>query len=250
MRRASVLGAGLLGAALVLGARAGSGGGPAGNADLPKEELAKLIAQDAQAVRDTLAKKTRLDKRTARKAKAAALMVALYADAGGLPELRANALKVVKLVTDGKGKQAAELAGKLSPAGKASGAADPVAWEKQLPFEDVMHQFSGTGLGGFGLEKELGDLREDRGALTAEQLERVMLLGNKLALIARVADAYAAERAEGGMKTKENWLRLSANFRKASLDLARAARAKDQAGTRMALDRLDTTCTKCHDVFR
>jgi hypothetical protein len=244
-----VLGAGLLGAALLLGARAGAGGGPAGKAAPPKEELAKLVAQDAQAVRDTLAKKTRLDKRTARKAKAAALMVALYADAAGLPELRANALKVLKLVGEGKGKEAAELAGKLSLDAK-GGAGDPVAWEKQLPFEDVMHQFSGTGLGGFGLEKELEELREGKDALTAEQLERVTLLGYKLAQIARVADAYADERAEGGMKTKDNWLRLSVNFRKASLDLAQAARAKDQAATRTALDRLDTTCTKCHDVFR
>src|SRR5262245_54105046 len=122
MRRASVLGAGLLGAALLLGVRAGSGGGPAPKAAPPREELAKLIAQDARAIRDMLGK-GRLDKRTARKAKAAALMVALYADAGGLPELRANALKVVKLVEEGKGKEAAQLAEKLSPDAKGGGAA-------------------------------------------------------------------------------------------------------------------------------
>jgi hypothetical protein len=245
-----VLGAGLLGAALLLGVGVGSGGGPAGKAAPPKEELAKLVAQDAQAIRDTLAKKTRIDKRSARKAKAAALMVALYADAAGLPELRASALKVVKLIEENKGKEAAELAGKLTPDAKGPGAADPVAWEKQLPFEDVMHQFSGTGLGGFGLEKELEELREGKDALTAEQLQRVTLLGYKLAQIARVADAYADERAEGGKKTKDNWLRFSAQFRKTSLDLAQAARARDQAATRTALDRLDTSCTKCHDVFR
>jgi hypothetical protein len=244
-----MMGSALLGAALVLGSRGVSGGGPADQAAPPKEELAKLVTQDIGAVRATLAK-GRLDKRSARKAKAAAFMVALYADSAGLPELRASALKVVQLIEEKKGKEAVQLAAKLAPDAKPGGKGPAVAWEKQLDFDDLMHQFSSAGLGGFGLEKELGDLIEGKDELTAAQLEAVRLLAAKMAMIGRVVDAYAAERNQGGMKTKENWLMFSAQFRKESLGLIQAARSKDQAATRAALEKVSTTCTKCHDVFR
>jgi len=71
-----------------------------------------------------------------------------------------------------------------------------------------------------------------------------------MALIGRVAEAYAEAKNEGGAKTKQNWLTFSEQFRKASFDLARAARARNQAGARAALARVNKTCTKCHDIFR
>lgn len=256
MRLVSSVGVALLGLAVLVGARGVAGGGPAKQTALPREEFAKLVADDAQAVRAGLARGAR-DKSTARRVKAAAFMIAVYAEATrgqaddrGLAALRDAALQVVELVNAGKGKEAAKLVGLLNPDAKAPGGKPgPVAWEKQLPFEDVMRQFSAARLGGFGLEKELEELGE-KDALTAAHLERLARLGYKMALIGRVAEAYADAKSEGGNRTKQNWLTFSEQFRKASLDLARAARAKNQAGARSALERVNKTCTKCHDVFR
>jgi hypothetical protein len=258
MRRASRIGAGaaLLGVALLLAGGAVTGGGPGEKMGLPKEALVKLVADEARAVREGLAKGAR-DKRTKRKVRAAAFMIAVYAqaaqgegDPGRLAALRDNALQVVKLVEEGKAKEAAKLAERLSPDVQGPGGKPgPVAWPKQLSFEDVMHQFSGPLVGGFGIEKELGDLGE-KDSLTAEQLERLRLLGYKLAMIGRVTDAYADEKNEGGNKTKANWLKFSQDFRVASRGLIQAAGTKSLPATRATLEKLNQSCTKCHDVFR
>jgi hypothetical protein len=184
-------------------------------------------------------------------------MIAVYAEATkgqaddrGLAALRDNALKVVRLVNEGKAKEAARLVDLLNPDAKLPGGEPgPVAWEKHLPFEDVMRQFSAPRLGGFGLEKELEDLGL-LDALTPAHLERLAHVGYRMALIGRVADAYADAMNQGGNKTKQSWLTFTEQFRKASLDLAQAARARNQAGARAALERVSKTCTKCHDVFR
>jgi hypothetical protein len=258
MRRASRIGVGavLLGLALLLASGAVTGGGPGDKVGLPKDVLASLVAHDAKAVREGLAKGAR-DKKTKRKVRVSAFMIAVYAqavmgqgDPGRLAALRDTALQVVKLVEDGKVKEAAKLAERLSPDKEgAGGKVGPVAWEKQLSFEDLMHQFSGLLVGGFGIEKELGDLAE-KDSLTAEHLERLRFLGYKLAMIGRVTDAYADEKNEGGNKTKGNWLKFSQDFRVAARDLIQAAGAKNQAATRAALEKLTLSCTKCHDVFR
>jgi hypothetical protein len=246
----------LLGLALLLAGGAVTGGGPGDKVGLPKEALAKLVAHDARAVREGLAKGAR-DKRTKRKVRASAFMIAVYAqaalgpgNASSLTALRDNALRVAKLVEDGKVKEAAKLAERLSvDVQGAGGKIGPVAWEKQLSFEDLMHQFSGQLVGGFGIEKELGDLAE-KDALTAEQLERLRFLGHKLVMIGRVTDAYADEMNAGGNKTKSNWLKFAQDFRAASRNLIQAAGAKNQSETLKALAKLNMSCTKCHDVFR
>ena len=81
MRRVSRTGAAaiLLGLALLAGG-AVTGGGPGDTVGLPKEALVKLVAHDAQAVREGLAKGAR-DKKTKRKVRASAFMIAVYAQA-------------------------------------------------------------------------------------------------------------------------------------------------------------------------
>src|SRR5205823_3398353 len=120
--------------------------------------------------------------------------------------LRDTALTINDLAEKGKVTEAAALAAKLAPDLKGKGEAEPVALEKQIDLETVMHQFSSERVGGYGIEKELGDLRESKDALTAEQMENLALLAYKIGMIAHVAEAHADLRNEGGQKTKENWL--------------------------------------------
>jgi hypothetical protein len=150
---------------------------------------------------------------------------------------------------------------------------EAVAWAKKLTFDDVMHQFTSRRVGGLGLEKELTDIAEGKERLTGPDFDRLALLGYRLAMIGRVAAAYGDDKNEGGLKTTKNWQRFAGQLRGASLALAQAARdgkkvetlkAADEKGTarlealkkertaatREALDKVNTTCAKCHDVFR
>lgn len=233
---------------LLLGGTGSVAGGGAGKAILPAGEFAKLVDHDVKVLKEALAKGT-LDKKTTRKVRATAFMIAVYAQVAGAGALRDDALKIAKLAEEGKAQEAAALAAKLSPAAK-GGKAAPVALEKQLDFENVMHQFASPRVGGFGWEKELGDLAESKEALTAAQLQHLALLGHKIAMIGHVADAYADEKNEGGTKTKKNWLTFAEQFRHAALAVAESAKAKNDAGTKAAVEKLNTTCVKCHDVFR
>src|SRR5262245_30434927 len=262
MRRLSPKGAGLavfgLSLGLLLGVADGRAGGKNGKPPLPKEAFEKLVAHDAKLIQEMLAKGA-LDKKSARKVKSAAYMIAVYAqaqlagaDAAAMAALRDNALKVLKLADENKAQEAAALARELSPNPKASpeGKAGPVPLEKQLEFENVMRQFSSERIGGFGLEKELEDLTEGKDAFTASQQERLALLGYKLAMIGHAADAYADEQNQGGKKTKQNWLTLTEQFRQSAVGLAEAAKSKNEGNIRMALEKLNASCTKCHDSFR
>lgn len=51
-------------------------------------------------------------------------------------------------------------------------------------------------------------------------------------------------------KSKEDWLKATEDLRKATLEIAAAAKAKNQKNLRDAIDKMDRACTKCHDDFR
>jgi hypothetical protein len=225
---------------------------------LPDAVFAKLVAQDAQVLKEALAKGA-LDKKTTRKVRATAFMIAVYAQAamakGGdkaaaLASLRDDALNVAKLAEQGKAAEAAALVAKLSPVGRAGGKAEPVALNKELDHENLMHQFSSERVGGYGIEKELGDMVEEKQALTPAQMERLELLAWKIAMIGQVGDSYADEKDEGGEKTKANWLMFEQHFREAALGMAAAAKGRNNAATLAAVEKLTMTCVKCHDKFR
>src|SRR5207302_700614 len=112
---------------------------------------------------------------------------------------------ILKFVEEGKHKEAAELA-KALPTLKA----DPTAkmgepLPKAVSFEDLMHQFSSERVGGFGIEKELGDLAEEK-SLTPAQVDRAGTLGFKLAVVGHVTQGFQDGKNEGGMKNIKNWV--------------------------------------------
>jgi hypothetical protein len=276
------LGAALLGLALL--ARPGAGGGKANDRPaLPPDVFKRLVSHDARLLKGELTRGA-LDVKTGRKVRALAFMIAVYADAAldtggldasGLTALRKHALELVALAEEGKGPVNAALLARLSPNlkpggkkkdGKAPGGKSAaVAWAQKLGFDDLMHQFTSPRVGGLGIEKELTDLAEGKEELSPEQLDRLALLGYRLAMIGRAVGDYAAGQ-KGGPKARKLWRDFARQLRDASLALADAARdgtgpggkkgnprealQKRSAATRAALDRVNTTCVKCHDVFR
>src|SRR5262249_55420800 len=157
------------------------------------------------------------------RAKAAAFMIAVYAqantagDAKKMATLRDTALKVLKAVDEGNVKEASALAANLTPTPKEDPAAktEPVMLAKQFEFEQLMNQFSSERIGGFGIEKELESLLESKDALTPPQMEKLTSLGYKLSMVAHIVHAYKDDKNEGGMKTIKNWVNLSDQFHKA-----------------------------------
>ncbi len=114
LRMGSVLVVGVAGWLLV---GAGGAGGPGGKALLPKADFDALVKHDAKVVADLLTKGAP-DKKTTRKVKAAAYMIAAYGHVNGAKDYAAAGQQLIKLIEDGKHKEAADLAkalGRSSP---------------------------------------------------------------------------------------------------------------------------------------
>jgi hypothetical protein len=185
----------------------------------------------------------------------AAFMIAVYAqnakdNLSAMATLRDQAFKVMKAAEGGKADETKKLAAMLGPNIKPDPAAKtaPVALEKQLDLESVMRMFSGEKVGGFGMEKALEDLIDAKG-LDAGQLEKSALLGQKISMIAKVAQAYGPE-SDQGKKTKKLWSELAVEMHIEASELAAAARANKDADIGKFANKLTVTCTKCHDIFR
>ena len=222
---------------------------------LPADVFARLVTQDAKYIQATLVK-AKIDKKTARKVKATALMIAQYAqtnmnntNAKEMATLRDQAIAVIKAVEDEKIVDARKLAATLSAKPKA----DPVAKTEKIPlsphleFEYVMRQFSAERIGGFGLEKELEDLVDIKGPVSGEKQQKVVDIAHKIATIGSLAHAYPPEKDEG-KKTKKAWTGLAKQMHEQALALAETAKMGKEVS--IAANALTASCTRCHDVFR
>jgi hypothetical protein len=222
-------------------------------APLPEPVFAKLVESDAAFLNKALAKGKLTDK-VERKVKAVALMIAAYAQANiaqaNAATLRDTALDLIKAVENKKMAEAKSLAAKLSTKIKPEPGRKPAAvpLHSNLKFEYLMRQFSGEVIGGFGLERDLESLVEQKGALEAAQKDKALALAYKIAVISQLAQAYEPPETDHMKKTKKNWLAFGGNARKAALDLANAVNSGQNVGP--AADAVSMTCTKCHDVFK
>ncbi|MBM4070594.1 MAG: hypothetical protein FJ271_16805 [Planctomycetes bacterium] len=216
---------------------------PAGS--IPSAMVDKLIDQDVAFIQKTLAK-AKLIEKNARKAKAAALLIAVYSQIGQEKNAarRDTALKLIAAIDTGKGHK--DLADTLRKT-KGGGEAGPVAFNKHLKLEYLMRAFSSTQVGGFGLEKDLEALGEIKGELPGAEKDKALVVAYKTLAIAYLTHSYLPEQDEGA-KTKKAWLELSKQMHKNSLNLVQAINSGK--GISAASDKLATTCTKCHDVFR
>jgi hypothetical protein len=216
---------------------------------LPDAAFLQLVAADGKVLSEVLAG-AKMDKAATRKAQTAALMIAAYGDYSGHAD-------AAKARDNGEAAYQAIKAGDIRSARKAAEGIHPkltvVKLEPRKPqkpdFRSYMGVFAVERLGGFGVEGQLDDLSEAKGKLNDTQFARAVEIAYKAALVGEVAEQFAPEKDEG-TQTRKNWSTFAADFRKASLDLAAAAAAKNESKTRTALESLGKTCVQCHDVFR
>jgi hypothetical protein len=71
----------------------------------------------------------------------------------------------------------------------------------------------------------------------------------RVAAIAEVAHAKPPAKDEP-KKKKKDWMEGSADMKKAALELAEAAKAKNPAEIKKAAAKLNSTCNACHAIFR
>jgi len=225
-----------------------------GEGPVPAAEVARLVNMEVKHIETELAK-PKLLKKGQKRVRTAAFMIAVYAqnardNAPAMATLRDQALKVMKAAQGGKSDEAKKLAATLSPNIKPDPAANtaPVALDTQIDLDTLMGMFSNDQKGGYGMEKALEDL-VDAKSLDAGQFEKTELLGQKVGMIARVAQAYAP-KSDQGNKTKKLWKELATEMETEASQLAAAAHAKKDADVSKIANKLTGTCTKCHDVFR
>ncbi len=220
---------------------------------LSGDDFNKLVESEVKTIRDELNK----PKADAHKIKGSAILIALAAqnnkdatDTKQVATVRDTALKLFGAAD--KPTEAKTLADSLADLKQVKAdpqaKTDPVDWRTQIDdLKDAMDVFGLPAKGGEGIERDLIILGGQRKLLSPAQMsDKLVLLAYKTALIADVAKAHQDQ----GEKKKKEWLRLTDEMRRASLDLAESAKAKKQKETKTALNKLNTSCNDCHTTFR
>ena len=252
-----------------LGFVAGVGSGAAADSPtavykpvLPEDEFAKLVNEDAKVIKESLEKAKGTDKKKMlTKAKAAALMIAVYAqdemlkkgpNAAQMAGLRDEAVKTIKAISDDKLDQAKKLADDLKPSGAAAPGATmtPLALTKDVEIDVVMQQFKPELGGGLGLEKKMNSFINKRTPFTAADYQQMLPMLYRIAAIAQPTEALTP--APMGKKTPDKWVKLSQEMSQLALETANLAKKPkpDPKAVKAAVNKLSDNCTACHNVFR
>lgn len=80
--------------------------------------------------------------------------------------------------------------------------------------------------------------------------DEVLRNAHRLSAYSVAITAHVPEKDFPKGKTKEDWFKATEEMRKATLEIATAAKAKNQSNLRTAINKMDAACTKCHDDFR
>jgi hypothetical protein len=226
---------------------------------LPDDVFAKLVNDDAKVIKDSLAKAP--DKKMVAKAKAAALMIAVYAQgeaikpggkAAEMAGLRDAALKTAKAIDSGNMGEAKSMADTLKPTGVAAPSAKPGPMPVHEGFEIdlVMQQFKPERGGGLDLEKTLQKFVNKRSGYTPADYQQMVPLLYRIAEIAQPTEALVP--APMGQKDPAKWTKWSEEMGILALDAVKLAKKPkpDDKAVKAALKNLDNNCTNCHTVFR
>ncbi len=152
-----------------------------------------------------------------------------------------------------------KMAGKLGDADLAKGIA------KANEIENVMHQFKPRNKGGIGvgsvappgvkdsIELTVIDLSNDKKGFTKDAVSKfspdLVKLAKQTQAIAEIS-AHYAPLAKKGAKDPAVWKQLNEDMKAGAADLAKAAEAKDADGVKAAANKLNTSCVRCHEIFR
>jgi hypothetical protein len=84
----------------------------------------------------------------------------------------------------------------------------------------------------------------------AKQADDLARTGYILAALSAICDGHPPKKKGTTGKGDRAWAGWTEEMRAAALELADAAKKKDSAGVKKAVNQLNKTCTNCHDEFR
>jgi hypothetical protein len=231
----------------------------AAGADAPRlpasfdEVYPQLVEQSAKLIEDSLAGEP--TRRATEKARVAALMLAEFSQQspGGTitakqATLRDAALEIASKIKDKKYADAVAQAKRLPTlaVNRAAKTERVKLLGEHLEIDELMGQFRGPKVGGLGIETLLDKLAGSKdGAIPPGQLNA------DLKLIAfRTAVAAGLTREHMPKADGKEWLSYADDMRTQSLELAKAVQANNGKAAFTAVDKLNTSCNKCHLKFR
>jgi hypothetical protein len=239
--------------------------GPGGAADektpiVPDADYGKLVDHQLKVLEDTLkalqeAKEVPEKKKLTEKAKCTAVMLAAVAqdnlagkDAAQRASLRDAALAVAGLIDTGKIADAAKQATGLKDV-KADANAKTVKvklYEKHFKLDELMSQYKLAKAGGQGIEAALLKLGADK----KKMVPATAMTDSLLAMVYLTALSAEPTTDHKPPKDAKDWAAYSSDMRKGAVEMAEALKNKDGKAAFVALGKLNTSCSVCHDKFR
>lgn len=227
---------------------------------VPEGEYPKLVDAQLKAVQEGLkvlqqSKDKDEIKKMKDKARCGAVMIAAVAqdnlagkDGQQRATLRDAALNLAGLVKSEKYDEAAQLTGELKGLKE-----DPKAKKQKLKLfdahidlQELMSQFKQSKGGGQGIEKLLLNLATDKKKMVPPASINDALLATtyQIALLSELAHDYVPP------KDKKDWDAWTVDMKKGALEMADKLKAKDGKAAFTALNKLNTSCSVCHERFK
>lgn len=227
---------------------------------VPDADYPKVLDQQVKVLQETMkllgeAKDMTEKKKWGEKARCAAVLIAAAAqdnlkgpDAAQRAAVRDGALNVAALVKADKAAEAAKLADGLKTV-KGDGKAKTERvklFEAHIDIQELMSQYKLAKAGGQGTESALLKLATDKkkvvqpGAIT----DHLLATAYVTALTGELTGEYKPA------KNAKDWQALAADMRKGGLEFAETLKAKDGKGAFNALNKMNTSCSVCHEKFR
>lgn len=235
---------------------------------VPDRVFRQIVAECNQFMQATLAKDApyAVSHQWEWSVKANALLIALAAqnqmtkggdDLRQLATLRDAALKLYEAAQRspldvGTVRRLAEVV-KRYPDLKADPAArpDPVQLRAICTHDEISILFGGcSGRRGHAVEYDLEQLQKQKTPITAEQTERIERLAYKVALVGGLLRDFDDMIPATKPERRADWSRLASDLSDNAWQLAASARDRHVADTRRGIEKLNNTCTTCHQKFR
>jgi hypothetical protein len=139
-------------------------------------------------------------------------------------------------------------------------------WRGTLTLREIMDILQVQKKGGDGIASELQVNIRLKGALNGVEekvrnlaqkklsepvldkaSKELSLLSYKLAVLGEITHEYPAPKKKG---TPKEWSELSIEMRDAAIELAAASKKKDAEAVHKSANRLNSSCSQCHSLFR
>jgi hypothetical protein len=237
---------------------------------VPAADAGNLMKDDIKIANDALkGKDGKVLPKDIKRAKVAALSVALIAKASKKDDFYAQAVKALetlKILSEVDKENEKDFAAALASAQKATSElsspkggdskgdaiklalwdAENKDWDRDL----AMQLFKTPRAGGLGYEKTIKDLAEKKAALTAKEMETMGKIATETAMLVQAVEQIGSTKAGGPGATPEAWKKFAQDLQKSAIETAGAVAKKDQAAVKAAINKMDTSCVNCHDKFK